>query len=136
MSRSSVPSPLVIDASAVVELTLRSATGERVAAAIGDAALVAPDLLNVEVANALRGLERGGKLPSARASKAVARLVAGNIGRVPSRLLLAEAWAMRENVSLYDACYLALARTLRCSLLTTDRRLASAPSLGVTIVRV
>jgi predicted nucleic acid-binding protein len=136
MSRSFAPSPVVIDASALVELLLRTVIGDRVEEAVSDAELVAPDVVNPEVVQALRGLERGGKLTGERASVAIARLSESNISRVATRMLLWEMWAMRANVSAYDACYLALARALSCPLLTADRALARAPDLGVTLIRV
>jgi predicted nucleic acid-binding protein len=136
MSRSFAPSPLVIDASALVELLLGTATGERVERAIGDTELVAPDVVNPEVVQSLRGLERGGKLTGARASTAIARLGESQISRVPTRMLLREIWAMRANLSAYDACYVALASALDCPLLTIDTPLSRAPKLGITLIHV
>jgi predicted nucleic acid-binding protein len=136
MSRSSAPSPIVIDASALVELLLRSNTGARVERAVSDSALVAPDVVNPEVVHSVRGLERGGKLTSARASTAIGRLAESEISRVPTKVLLREMWSLRANLSSYDACYVALARALSCPLLTVDRRLTRAPRLGVTLIRV
>jgi predicted nucleic acid-binding protein len=136
MSRSFAPSPVVIDASALVELLLRTKTGDRVRQAIGDRELVAPDVANPEIAQALCGLERSGRLTSARATAAIARLGEGNISRVPTGMLLPDIWSLRANVSAYDACYVALARTLNCPLLTIDRPLTRAPGLGVTLICV
>lgn len=136
MSRSSVPSPVVIDASALVELLLQTDTGRRVEQAIGEATLMAPDVVNPEVAQSLRGLERGGKLTSARASRALARLVESELSRVPTAVLLKDIWSLRANLSSYDACYVALALALGCPLLTVDRRLTRAPDLGVTLICV
>jgi predicted nucleic acid-binding protein len=136
MSRSSARSPIVIDASALVELLLRTDAGTRVARAIDGASLVAPDVINPEVVQSLRGLERGGKLTSTRASKAVARLAESDVACVPTRALLREMWSLRANLSAYDACYVALARALGAPLLTGDRRLSRAPGLDVTLVQV
>lgn len=136
MSRSSAPSPVVIDASALVELLLQSVVGERVERAIGNAELVAPDVVNPEVVQSLRGLERGGKLSSARASEAIARLAESEISRVSTRMLLRDMWSLRANLSAYDACYVALARALNCPLLTVDRPLTRAPGLGITLICV
>jgi predicted nucleic acid-binding protein len=135
-SRYSVRSRIVIDASAFVELLLQTTVGVRVDQAVGDAELIAPDVLNPEVLHTLRGLERGGKLTSARASEAVERLVQETIVRVPTAGLLHEAWSIRANVSAYDACYVALARLFDCPLLTTDRPLTSAPDLGIPLIVV
>lgn len=126
----------MIDASALVELLLRSETGEQVERAIGDADLVAPDVVNPEVMQTLRGLERAGKLKAARASTAVERLAQSSIARIPTRVLVRDMWSMRANVSAYDACYVALARALGSPLLTTDASLARAPGLGVTLLSV
>jgi predicted nucleic acid-binding protein len=136
MSRFSAPSPVVIDASALVELLLQSVVGERVERAIGNAELVAPDIVNPEVVQSLRGLERGGKLSSARASEAIARLAESEISRVSTRMLLRDMWSLRANLSAYDACYVALARALNCPLLTVDRPLTRAPGLGITLICV
>jgi predicted nucleic acid-binding protein len=50
--------------------------------------------------------------------------------------LLAEAWTLRANVSAADACYVVLARILRCPLVTADRKLSLAPGLGVPLITV
>jgi predicted nucleic acid-binding protein len=136
MSRSSARSPLVIDASALVELLLQTNTGKRVERAIGDAALMAPDVVNPEVVQSLRGLERGGKLTGARASSALERLIESELSRVPTAVLIKDVWSLRANLSAYDACYVALARALSCPLLIVDRRLTRAPDLGVTLICV
>src|ERR1700735_1678026 len=135
-SRYSVQSRIVIDASAFVELLLQTAVGTRVDQAIGAAELIAPDVLNPEVMHTIRGLERGGKLASERASEAVERLVEDSIVRVPTLDLLREAWSLRFNLSAYDACYVALARMFDCPLLTTDRPLTRAPDLGIPLIVV
>ncbi len=84
----------------------------------------------------LRGLERGGKLTGARASKAISRLVESPVSRIPTVALLPAAWSLRANLSAYDACYVALARTLDCALLTTDRPLTRAPNLAIPLIVV
>jgi predicted nucleic acid-binding protein len=131
-----VPSPLVIDASTLVELLIQSARATAIDSAVGDRRLIAPDILNVEALQGLRGLQHGGALTEARAAQAVRRLVESRVARVPTQALLHEAWSLRHNLSAYDACYVALARTLACPLLTIDGPLARAPGLGVDLVTV
>ncbi len=131
-----MPSPLVIDASALVELLIRSERGGRVASMLGEAEVLAPDIVNVEVMQSLRGLESGGKLSGARAEKALSKLAGSPIKRVPTVALLTEAWSLRANLSAYDACYVALARMLGCALLTVDRPLTRAPGLGISLIVV
>jgi predicted nucleic acid-binding protein len=48
-------------------------------------------------------------------------------------ILVERAWALRQNLTLYDALYVALAQTLDCELITADRRIGAAPALGVPI---
>lgn len=131
-----MPSSIVIDASALVELLLQSSRARSIKEAIGDSELIAPDTLNPEVLNSLRGLERGGALTGARASRAVERLLSSRIARIPTQALLHDAWSLRHNLSAYNAMYVALAQSLRCPLLTADGRLARAPSLGVALILV
>jgi predicted nucleic acid-binding protein len=136
MSTSFSPLPVVIDASALVELLLRSAVGQRLERVIGDADLIAPDVVNPEVVQSLRGLERGGKLSGARAAIAIERLAESDIARVSTRVLLRDIWSLRANLSAYDACYVALARALESPLLTVDRRMMRAPDLGISLIGV
>jgi predicted nucleic acid-binding protein len=134
MRRSAAPPQIAIDASALVELLLQTPAGRGTARLIAGARLTAPDVINPEVLQTLRGLERAGKLSGERAAAAVARLAHSPIVRVPTTGLLAEAWSLRFNLSAYDACYVALARLLDCPLLTADAPLRRAPSLGVTFL--
>ncbi len=137
MSRSSAELPqIAIDASALVELLLRTTLGRQIASLIGGSQLIAPDIVNPEVIQSLRGLERGGKLSSERASRAVKRLAESPVRRVPTTGLIADAWALRANLSAYDACYVALARALDCLLLSTDAPLRRAPLPGVRFLDI
>jgi predicted nucleic acid-binding protein len=113
---------------------LETPTGRAIARRVDGARLVAPDIVNPEVMQSLRGLERAGKVSSERAATAVARLVHSPIARVPTTGLLTDAWSLRFNLSAYDACYVALARALGCPLLTVDGPLRRAPSLGMTFL--
>jgi predicted nucleic acid-binding protein len=56
--------------------------------------------------------------------------------RYPVFAMLARVWELRDNLSPYDASYVALAELLGCSLLTADGRLSRAPCLRcpVTVV--
>jgi predicted nucleic acid-binding protein len=71
-----------------------------------------------------------------RAELAIRRLARASIERVPIAPLLLDAWELRHNLGSYDALYVALARRLGCPLITADRRLASAPGVGVPLVLV
>lgn len=129
-------SPIAIDASALVELLLQTPTGQAVARLVAGAQLIAPDVVNPETVQALRGLERGGSLDGERADKAISALAACPVKIVPMRGLIADAWSLRANLSAYDAFYVALARALDCPLLTTDVSMQRAPALGLTFLTV
>lgn len=136
MRRFSGPSQIAIDASAFVELLLRTPAGLAIARLVAGAELIAPDVINPEVMQSLRKLERGGKLSGDRATKAISRLTHSDLTRVPTAGLIEDAWSLRANLSAYDACYVALARAMDCPLLTTDAPLRRAPSLGVTFLAI
>lgn len=96
--------------------------------------MVAPDLIDAEALSVLRGLERSGQLTTKRAEQALSDLMSAPIRRVPTVQLLADAWALRSNLSAYDACYAALALSLDRALVTADHRLAGAASRLATSV--
>ena len=75
--------PVVVDASALVELLLQSKRAPAVLQAVGDTEMVAPDGINPEVLSTLRRLERIGELRAARASLAVDHLVDAPVRRLP-----------------------------------------------------
>ena len=87
--------------------------------------LAAPELLDLEVLSAFRRLCAAGKLSAERAEAAIIDLDALRVRRVPHRPLLARCWELRDNVTVYDAIYIALAEALDVALLTADRRLAA-----------
>jgi predicted nucleic acid-binding protein len=128
--------PVVVDASALVELLLQSERAPAVLQAVGDTEMVAPDGINPEVLSTLRRLERIGELPAGRANQAVDDLLDAAVRRLPTLPLLPQAWALRASVTSYDACYVALARDLGCPLVTGDIRLSRAPGLGVPLITV
>jgi predicted nucleic acid-binding protein len=120
---------IVLDASAVVALLLNTSTGRRVGEAISSAALSlhAPELLDVEVLQALRRCVRTGSLTADRAGIWVEALGQLDISRYGHAEFASRVWALRENLTAYDAAYIALAEALDASLLTLDARLAAAP---------
>jgi predicted nucleic acid-binding protein len=128
--------PVVVDASALVELLLQRERAPAVLQAVGDIQMVAPDVINPEILWALRRRERAGTLRADRAAQAVEDLLDAPLRRFPTLPLLPAVWKLRANVTSYDACYVALARELGCALVTADRKLSRAPNLGVPLVTV
>jgi predicted nucleic acid-binding protein len=128
--------PVVIDASALFELVVQSERAPAVTQAVGATEMVAPDVVNPEVLSILRRLERVGTVAARQAVQAVDDLMDAPLRRFSTLPLLAEAWTLRANVSAGDACYVVLARILRCPLVTADRKLSRAPGLGVPLITV
>ena len=86
----------------------------------------APHLLDLEVAQTLRRhVRRRGVAPD-HARTALGRLVALQMTRYPHWEMLDRIWALRENITAYDAVYVALCEALDAPLVTLDRRLANA----------
>jgi predicted nucleic acid-binding protein len=120
---------IVVDASAAIEVLLNTPAAARIAERLfapGET-LHAPYLLDVEVAQVLRRYALAGQLDAARGVEALDDLTALPLTRYPHDLLLPRIWELRENVTAYDAVYLALAEVLAAPLLTRDQALASAP---------
>ena len=128
--------PIVIDASALVDLVVQSERAPAVVQAVGSTDMVAPDVVNPEVLSILRRLEQTGELAAREAVQAVDDLMDAPVRRFSTSPLLAEAWTLRANVTAADACYVVLARILRCPLVTADRKLSRAPGLGVPLLTV
>lgn len=119
---------MVCDASAVVAVLLDGGPdGAWAAGAMAGADLAAPALMPFEVANVLRRQELVGTVSSDQAAQAHADLVDLDVEHWPHDVLAARAWALRANLSSYDASYVALAEALGATLVTLDRRLARAP---------
>ena len=130
--------PYVIDSSATVEYLLETEVGLRVAALIAGVRLIAPEMLDAEVLSALRRNVQQENISEARALEALARLEALPVERVSHRTLTRAAWALRHNVSAYDALYIAIAQERGATLLTYDGPLTRAPAsvLGVAVRNV
>lgn len=125
---------IVVDASALLEVLLRTSSAAAVEARLfGGETLHAPHMLDLEVMQVLRRYERTGELTAARGREAVEDLRAFRIERYPHHPFLDRVWSLRANATANDACYLALAEALDATLLTRDRRLASVPGHGARV---
>lgn len=109
---------VVVDASAAVEIVTRTEAGEKLNQLVpSNTAWWVPDgLFDAEVNSVLR------------------RLSALRCRRVSVNALADRAWALRHNLSFYDACYMSLADVLRTPLVTVDMKLVNAPGLPVETI--
>jgi len=120
---------IVVDASAVLETLLRTPAAAAVEGRLFDSrqTLHAPHLIDVEVAQVVRRYAAAGELDAERGREAIADLADFPLLRYPHDLLLQRIWELRNNLTAYDAAYVALAEVLGAPLLTRDRRRAAAP---------
>lgn len=121
---------IVLDTSVVIDLLLdlppfSSLIAQRIA--ISSPELYAPYLIDVETAQVLRRFALRGDISSERASQALTDFLALPIQRYQHVPLLERAFALRDNVTMYDALYLVLAEGLNAPLLTRDKALANVP---------
>jgi predicted nucleic acid-binding protein len=119
---------IVIDASALVELLLRGPAAPAIERRLSGpgVTLHAPHLVDVEVAHVIRRCALRRDISADRGFLALSRLADLRLTRYPLTQMLPRIWEMRENVSAYDAAYVALAEALDAPLLTRDLRLAAA----------
>jgi predicted nucleic acid-binding protein len=123
-----VKTVLVVDASVlVVALADDGADGDQARARLRGDHLALPELADLEVAAVLRRQLRAGTIDARRAGLALDDLAALPAQRAPHRPLLARCWELRDNLTVYDAAYIALAEAMQATLLTGDQRLARAP---------
>ncbi|MGH3906218.1 MAG: type II toxin-antitoxin system VapC family toxin [Pseudonocardiaceae bacterium] len=125
----------VLDASALVlALNGKTSAAQTLRARLPGMRRHAPHLIDAEVGNVLRHHERAALISSdeARTALHAARILVDH--RYPHAGPLTElAWTMRENLSFYDALYVALAVRLGVPLMTTDIRLSTAPGLPCAV---
>ena len=124
---------LVVDASVVVDLIGRFRP-EPIEALLWaeDSVLAAPELLDVEVLQALCRLDKDGAIPPSRVD-VVELLRALRIRRYRHHSLRVAIWLLRRNMTAYDAAYVSLARLLDATLVTRDAKLARAPGLDIQV---
>jgi predicted nucleic acid-binding protein len=124
---------LVVDAAVVItaclsEIGLKGLRREE---------LVAPHLMWSEASSVLHELRWRKEISAELATIALDRLTEADVSARRPKGLIDEAWRIADRLGwakTYDAEYLALARLLKCRLLTTDAKLTAAGSGLVTII--
>jgi predicted nucleic acid-binding protein len=124
---------LVVDASTVITACLSEAG----LAPLSHEQLVAPHLMWSEASSVLHELKWRREISPELASIALDRLGAAQISPRRPQGLTKEAWNVADRLGwakTYDAEYVALARLLRCRLLTTDAKVKAAASGFLEVV--
>ena len=126
---------IVTDASVIVDVLLRLPGAHALDARLFDSneSLHAPQLLDVEVAHVLRRYALKGEITEAGGKSALARLQRFPLTRHSHEPLLSRIWALRQNLTAYDAAYVALAEGLGATLLTRDSPLSASSGHGARI---
>ncbi len=120
---------IVVDASSMIEVLMCSDLGGRIEQRLldGEELLNAPHLLDVEVLQVLRSLVAARELTAGDAAESIERLQQLDLVRHAHHDLLPRVFALRHNLTAYDAVYLALAEHLNATLVTGDRVFAKVP---------
>jgi len=124
---------IVVDASAALAALLNAGPARD---ALGPEQLHAPHLIDSEVASGLRRRVAAAQMSADAGWTALDTWRRLGITRYPAYAILDRIWELRENLSSYDATYVALAELLDCSLLTADNRLGRAPGIRCRILLV
>lgn len=127
---------IVLDASAVVAVLVGPGSeAEHIRERIESPgqSLHVPHVLDLEVLHALRRHALRGTLPPGRAAEALEDLSNIAFVRYPHATLTERIWELKENLTAYDAAYVALAEALDAPLVTMDERLARAPGIRAAV---
>ncbi len=127
---------VVVDASVIVSALVDvGREGQWAEAAVADGILIGPELVLVEASNILRRLEQAGEISQQEATNAHGDLLQLDIELFPFAPFAERIWALRSNLTSYDAWYVALSEEFDCPLITLDKRLnrASGPKCEIVI---
>ena len=119
---------IIVDASALLDVLLQTPSAQAIETRLfaPGQTLHVPHLLDIEVAQVIRRYVAQGDMDARRGGEALSDLAVWPLHRYPHDFLLPRIWALRHNLTAYDATYVALAEALEAPLLTRDRRLANA----------
>jgi len=121
---------IVVDASVLYEAHLGS---EAASDRLSEERLFAPELVDAELMSSLRKSIRRRIITERRADQALEDYAETYIVRFPMRPFMRRAWELRDNVTPYDAMYVALAEWFDIPLVTTDAKLAGASGIKARV---
>jgi predicted nucleic acid-binding protein len=129
---------IVPDASVILEVLLRTPSAEAIEERLlaSNESLHAPHLLDLEIAQVLRRYVSRGEITPRRGATSLELFASFPIRRYSHEPLLSRIWFLRDNLTAYDAAYVALAEGLQATLLTRDDRIGRAAGHRAKIERV
>jgi len=126
---------IVLDASVFVAALIdNGSNGQWAESLIASEDIAAPELAMVETTNILRRLARANELSSLEANLAHRDFMRLEIHLFPFSPFAERIWTLRNNITSYDAWYVALAEALDCSLATLDQKLIRANGTTCTFM--
>lgn len=119
---------IVVDASLALDLMLATSDSYELKQRLENSGeeLVAPELLDLELLQSLRRQLRLKKITRARAAEAVDTLHELPVARIGHGQFLDRIWQLRDNLTAYDAAYVALAEAMEAPIWTRDRKYLGA----------
>jgi predicted nucleic acid-binding protein len=117
----------VLDASVAVTALTEPGSSAAGLMSMDDAVFQVPSIFDAEILSALRRLVRGGKFDRTAAADLIPDLMVLPVDRWHLSPLLPRMWELRENLTPYDAAYVALAELTGAVLVTGDERVAASP---------
>lgn len=124
---------IAVDTSAAITALFPNPPARLVERLANAGELVAPHLIDIEFLHVVRRLVRTGVLSEDRAAETRREFADLAISRFPHEPLTDAIWNLRENLSAYDAAFVALAGALSVPLITCDAALAAAPGVAVEL---
>lgn len=125
---------IVVDASCLLELLLNRPGAKKVLQVLADHdEFCAPGLIDVEVCHVLRRYALLKQISAQRGKEAVEDLADFPLERYPHTLLVKRVWQLRNNLTAYDAAYVALAEALDVALVTCDQKLGTVKGHRATV---
>lgn len=128
----------VFDASVLVNaLVVAGPAGDDAREVLRDRSLLhVPSIFAAEATSAIRSMQARGEVSAGLACGAVSKIKVVQTVQYPFEPFLDRVWELRDNLSVYDGWYVALAESLETSLVTADRRLAKASGPRCPVVEV
>lgn len=117
---------IVVDASALLEVLLNTPSASNISERLfgGNETLHVPHVFDLEVIQVLRRYNRSGQIDAQRSEQALEDLADLPLNRYSHDVFVFRIWALRQNLTAYDAAYIALAEALDAPLITRDAALA------------